>query len=67
MKKFNQELKDRPWYVVYSLIYDLGDHDEWTQYYRTKIGAQISALIHYHIRSWGGTFMLVDNRKKESK
>ena len=52
----------RSWGVHYSLIYDDG-YDSWTQYYRTKFGAQFSAFMHYHIRSWGGSVTLFDNRK----
>lgn len=53
---------ERPWGVHYLLAYDDGP-DAWTQYYRTKIGARISAFLHYHIRSWGGRAVLFDNRK----
>lgn len=57
---------NRPWCVKFSLAYDGGGLSEWTQYYRTKTGARISARWHYHIASWGGHFTLIDNRKWET-
>lgn len=56
---------DRPWAAKYRLIYDGGGVCEWTQYYHTKLGACISAWLHYHIRSWGGSVTLIDNRKEQ--
>lgn len=53
----------RPWGVEYQLIYDGGGVERWTQYYRTKIGAYISAWWNYYIGSWGGNISLFDNRK----
>jgi len=53
---------DRPWGIKFDLIYD-GGSDKWTQYYRTKIGARISAWWKYHISSWGGSANLFDNRR----
>lgn len=40
--------------VHYDLAYD-GGGSEFDEYYKTKWGAWISALIHIHVRSWGGT------------
>lgn len=55
---------DRSWGVSYHLVYDDG-LGAWTQYYHTKLGARISAFLHYHIRSWGGRATLFDNRKEQ--
>lgn len=54
--------EDRPWFVAYDLIYDNG-FGRWTQYYRTQIGARISAWWKFNISSWGGSAILYDNRK----
>lgn len=50
---------DRRWQVVYALIYDNGQI-EWTQGYRTLLGAMISRWLHLHVRSWGGSAILAD-------
>lgn len=54
----------RPWGVRYALIYDDGE-GSWTQYYRSWLGARISAWWKYHISSWGGTVVLFDNRNRK--
>lgn len=54
----------RPWGIRFDLAYDSGG-EEWTQYYRTKIGARISAWFQNYVASWGGTAIMFDNRKKE--
>ncbi len=56
----------RPWGAKYSLIYDGGGMSTWTQYYHTKWGAIFSAFMHYHIRSWGGSAEVFDNRRRTS-
>lgn len=40
--------------VEYDLAYD-GGGSAFEEYYRTKIGARISAFFHLHVRSWGGS------------
>lgn len=51
---------DRPWGVKFDLAYD-GGGSRWTGYYRTRLGARISAWWHYHIASWGGSAVLFKN------
>lgn len=52
---------ERPWRVDYRLYYDDGI-GEWSSYYRTSIGARISAFWHHSVASWGGFVELVDQR-----
>lgn len=53
---------DRPWAVKFDLVYD-GGAAKWIQYYRTKTGARFSAWWKYHISSWGGSAVLIENTK----
>lgn len=59
--------EQRRWRMEYDLAYDGGDGGtEWDGYYRTKIGALIAAWFHLHLRSWGGSARLFDQRVEEN-
>lgn len=45
------------WGVDFVLAYDGGGSD-FTQFYRTKVGAKVSIFWKKHISSWGGTATL---------
>lgn len=50
-----QKKTDRSNYRVhYDVAYD-GGGSEFDEYYKTKLGARISAFFHLHFRSWGGS------------
>lgn len=53
---------DRRWRLDCQLAYD-GGGSEWSGYYRTLWGARLAAWWHYHIASWGGSIVLVDQEQ----
>lgn len=55
-----RDKSQRRWRVEYDLAYDGGGDNEFTCYYRTKLGALIAAFFHQYIRSWGGSVVLFD-------
>lgn len=55
---YRNQHTERPWRVDYSLAYD-GGGSSFSQWYRTRRGARISAWWHMHVRSWGGSAKLV--------
>lgn len=61
--KFRDPHLERRWRIDCDLAYD-GGGSEWSQGYRTKIGAKIAAFLHYHVFSWGGSIKLVDQGKR---
>lgn len=52
----------RPWMVRYDLIYDNGIY-AFTEYYRTEIGARVSAWWKHNVSSYGGTANLYRNNR----
>jgi hypothetical protein len=56
--KERKDVSDRIWRIDYNLIYDDGTL-QFSQYYRTRFGALWSAFWHEHLRSWGGSAVLI--------
>lgn len=40
--------------MEYDLAYD-GGGSTFSEYYKTELGARVSAFFHLHFRSWGGS------------
>lgn len=54
----------RRWRVDYDLAYD-GGGSRWSDYYRTRFGAKVSAWLNVRLRSWGGSAILFDTFRDE--
>ena len=50
--------------VLYDLAYD-GGGSIFDEYYKTELGARVSAFFHLHFRSWGGSAELYPYPPKE--
>lgn len=50
----------RRWRVDYDLAYEGGGDSQWSGYYRTRLGALISAWINEYVKSYGGNAVLYD-------
>jgi len=56
-----RRIRRRPFRVEYALAYDDGG-GSFVQYYRTYFGGRWSAFWHIHVRSWGGTALMYEQR-----
>jgi len=58
--RIKKDKSNRKWRIEYDLAYD-GGGEEWVGYYRTRLGAKISAFWNVHVSSWGGSAILINN------